>query len=436
MKNYVRLLTRLTNAPLFISESKLELISENVLLRIANGLPPNTEWDTSAKIESRAVAKSVAKKSVSANDIAIIDVFDALQAKGAFGGLSGFTTYESLQGSLQSAVASGYTNILLNIDSPGGEVSGLFALTAYIRSLVAQGINITTFVDGMAASAAYAIAAASSARYVTSTSLVGSIGVIMTHMETSIADANAGKTFTILRSKSEKALGDSHTPLSADVKAKFQAILDNMDTLFNNDVTASMPQLSLQSIIDMKGSEFIASDALQLGLIDSIVSGVDSAISMALQRNTKTQASTKLQSNSKGVKMNEDELKAQIVQLQAEVATLKLEAAGIAKVTMEAERARTLSILGATSTLGLEMSTAVKHITRGYDAEASLEMQTDLAESLGKKTAIQGQGNQTVIDPDLDAKLPGSAEASTEDKMASLRAGAKAAGLKLIKGVK
>jgi len=432
MRDFIHLRARVLNTPLFISQSKLEMISDAVLLPAFTGVGEiNTVFDTSVKLQER---EQFAQKTVSNpnKDLAVINVYDTLQAKGGFGGLSGFTTYESIRGNLQNAVDTGYKDILLNIDSPGGEVVGLFALTTYIRSLVASGINITSYVDGSATSAAYAIAAATSARYATNTSFLGSIAAIMVHMETSKADATAGKTYTIFRSKEEKALGDTHTALTDEVKGKFQAILDSMDTMFNNDVLASMPQLSLQSILDMKGSEFMAAEALQLGLIDKIVSGADSAIELALQKKTKTTTSTK---TPKGVKMNEDELRTMLLQAQTEVATLKAEAATNVKLAIDTERARSLSILTAAKSLNIGMDTAIKHITKGFEADTSLEILTEIAEATSSATMLEGAVITATLDPDLDSKIGKDANLSAEDRLTSLRAGAIVAGFKLKQGV-
>jgi len=437
MKDYLHLRSRVIGVPLFVSQTKLEIITEAVLLPIVLGTQPNTVLDTSAKMEARSGIAAKASATPGVNDIAIIDVYDSLQAKGGFGGLSGFTTYESIRSSLQAAVREGFTNILLNIDSPGGEVVGLFALTEYMRGLQAQGINLYSYVDGSATSAAFAIAAATSKRFATNTSLVGGIAAIMVHVETSKADVTAGRTYTIFRSKEQKALGDSHTELSAGVKAKFQTLLDNMDTLFNNDVLASMPNLSLESIIDMKGSEFIASDALQLGLIDEIVTGVDSAIEKALQNSKQTvgtKASTKTTTSPKGVKMNEDELKTALLNAQMEIATLKAEAATLASTVQLAEQTRALGILTSCTTLRLPMDMAVKHISRGFSTETSLEILTEIAEATGKANAIDGAtGLSAALDPDLAVKLAGKVptEGTSEERKNTLRAGAKAAGFQL-----
>jgi ClpP class serine protease len=432
MKDYLHLRSRVIGTPLFVSQLKLEVITEAVFLPIALGLAPNTVLDTSVKEATRTEIATKTSKVVTAKDMAVVDVYDSLQAKGGFGGLSGFTTYESIRTSLQAAVSSGYTSILMNIDSPGGEVVGLFALTDYMRSLSAQGIKLYSYIDGSATSAAFAIAAATDVRYATSTSLVGSIAAIMVHMETSQADATAGRTYTIFRSKTGKALGDSHTQLSSDVKDKFQTLLDNMDTLFNNDVLANMPNLSLQNIIDMNGSEFIAADALQLGLIDYVVSGVDSAVKMAMQSSKPTAGiSAKTQPTHKGVKMDIEQLQMLLLQSQMEVATLKAEAVSLTETVRMTEQTRTLGILTSNTALKLPLDMAIKHIQRGYSAESSLEMQTEVAEALGKVNALDtSAGLVSALDPDLATKMVGKEiPVTSEDRMTSLRAGVKGAGL-------
>jgi signal peptide peptidase SppA len=67
--------------------------------------------------------------------------------------------------------------IVLNIDSPGGEASGIAEFATYIRNSPKK---VVAFVDELAASAGYWIASAASEIYATSTAFVGSIGVVFT----------------------------------------------------------------------------------------------------------------------------------------------------------------------------------------------------------------------------------------------------------------
>ena len=256
MKGYARILMRMTNTPLAICQSKLEIITENVLLPLARGTATESNYTS-----------QTFPKAKSSEDYTVVNVFEALSARNSAGMSSEGTSYAGLHGEISSIVASGQKNIVLLLDSPGGEITGLFSLSSYLRSLVASGVTITAVVDGMACSAAYALAAACTSIVATPTSILGSIGVIMVHLDQSVADASAGLTYTIFRSKSQKALGDSHTPLNKTTLDKFQATLDNADTEFNLDVLASRPSLTLEAIVSMKGSGFTATEALSLGLV-------------------------------------------------------------------------------------------------------------------------------------------------------------------------
>lgn len=391
MKDYIRILTRISGAPLFISESKLNVISENIIIPLVSGISPNNDYTTPVELTTvRAKNVSAATKSTQANDsYAVIKVFDSLVSKNG-GGLSGFTSYESIRQSIELAITNGNNNILLYIDSPGGEATGLFALTDYIRTQVETGVNIIGFTDGMATSAAYAIMAATRISYATETSLLGSIAALMVHVETSKADATNGKTYTIFRSKEEKALADSHTPLTDKAKEKITTMLDSFDASFNNDVILSRPSLELANIIAMKGSEFMAGEALQLGLIDRIVTNIDIALTMGLQDKNKLNSINLASTlNSTGVHMNEiDQLKAALATAQAEKITLEAELKAAMQLAVEKERTNMLAICNAAITLNTPMSTVVAHLTKGYSSEVSLEIQTAIAETKSADTVI------------------------------------------------
>ena len=132
--------------------------------------------------------------------------------------------------------------------------------------------------------------------------------------------------------------------------------------------------------------------------------------------------------------MNEDELKTALLNAQMEIATLKAEAATLANTVQLAEQTRALGILASCTALHLSMEMAVKHISRGFSTETSLEILTEIAEATGKANAIDGAtGLSAALDPDLATKLAGkvSSEGSAEERKNTLRAGAKAAGFQL-----
>lgn len=441
MKNYLRLLQRASGTPHFIAEDKLTVITDNVLLPLAMGIAVNKNWEEpKEKLEIRSQnlkffsgqVSQTTKTAPGVNDFAVITVFDTLTAKND-PWASGGTSYESIKKQIDTAVSDGYKNLMFYIDSPGGEAQGLFELTSYIRELSAKGIFTASFTDGHATSAAYAIPAATDVFYSTQSSIIGSIAAIMVHLDTSKADTAAGRTYTIIRSKPDKAIPDSKTPLSEAGMAKLTNLVDKFDTMFNNDIVASRASLTVQDLIAMRGADYLAEDASQLKLIDGIVKDINFAASSALAFKDKSwkpaaaQAKTKLQTKPSGVKMNEEELK---LALEAEKsARLSAEAAGVKAVADE--RARCSAIVKAAGTLKLGADCVEKHIVKGYDAETSLDIMTEIAQHRGVSTAVDSASQQTTVDPDLDAKMQKDIPATSEDRMASLRAAAQVAGLQL-----
>jgi ClpP class serine protease len=341
--------------------------------------------------------------------VAILTVFDSLFAKtGA--GMSGATTYEGLSRSIDDAVADGYETIGFYIDSPGGEAFGLFSLMGKIRNLKAQGIRTFAFTDGMATSAAYGIAAAVETFYATPLSVVGSIAAVSAHVEVSQRDAKEGVVWTIFRSKEEKALGDAHTPLSDEVRAKFEAHLATVDSLFNNEVLEGQRNLTLEKIIEMKGSEFMAEEAMTLGLVDQLVMDLPAALQdfcLACQPKPKPKKP--------GVSMESETTNPELVAATIIQANLLTEAQRdeAVKLAVSAERARVLSLCSNAQSLGFNLATVQRHIERGYTVDASLEIMTDIRAERERDTAINTTTSASTSTAQDDLHLEGRANLRT-----------------------
>ncbi|WP_162882385.1 S49 family peptidase, partial [Serratia marcescens] len=95
---------------------------------------------------------------------------------------------------------------------------------------------ITAIVNYNAFSAAYFIASACSKIIVSQTSGVGSIGVIMEHLDTSKLEEKMGLTFTTVFRGDNKNNGTQHEPLSEEAKAMFQGMIDEMYETFTGSV--------------------------------------------------------------------------------------------------------------------------------------------------------------------------------------------------------
>lgn len=144
---------------------------------------------------------------------------------------SGLTSYAEIGDAFEEAATDPRVRgILLDIDSPGGEVGGLFDLVDRIRDVRAMmgGMPLWAVAHEAALSAAYAIASLADRLYVTQTGEVGSIGVVAVHVDESGADRQAGMQWTFVHAGAHKVDGNPHEPLSDRARADLQADVDRI----------------------------------------------------------------------------------------------------------------------------------------------------------------------------------------------------------------
>ena len=111
---------------------------------------------------------------------------------------SGLLSYGDIGDAIATAMDDpSVRGVILDVDSPGGEVGGLFDLVDRIGAIKsASGKPLWAVANESALSAAYAIASAADRLYVTRTGEVGSIGVVAVHVDESGADAKAGLSWS------------------------------------------------------------------------------------------------------------------------------------------------------------------------------------------------------------------------------------------------
>lgn len=189
-----------------------------------------------------------------------------------FSRISGGMSTEILAQQLEAAMADHTVRaIILSIDSPGGTVDGTFELAQKIYDM--RGTKpIVTFVDGLSASAAYAISAATDAIYISGpTAHVGSIGVVATHVDYSGAEEKYGVKTTEIYAGKYKRIASSYAPLTAEGK---QSIQDSVDYLYGVfvDSVAKFRGVSVDTVLEKMadGKVFIGQQAIDAGLVDGV----------------------------------------------------------------------------------------------------------------------------------------------------------------------
>lgn len=206
------------------------------------------------------------------DNVVVIPIQGVMTARmNMFSRISGGTSTQ-LVGSWLKEIASdnSITDIILDVDSGGGDAQGNEELVKIIRQ-VGQTKNVVSVVTGIAASAAYYVASAAKTVIMTPSSEVGSIGTFMVHRENSKENEALGRTFTIFRAGENKALLNEVEPLSDKAKKVAQERIDAHYQMFVGAVAKNRgvtPEHVLQNF--GQGKTFLAAKAIQLGMADEI----------------------------------------------------------------------------------------------------------------------------------------------------------------------
>jgi signal peptide peptidase SppA len=154
----------------------------------------------------------------------------------------------------------------LDIDSPGGEVSGLFDLVDFIYES-REVKPIYAIANDHAFSAAYAIASAASKIFVNRTSGVGSIGVIATHVDQSSYDKKEGIKYTTIFAGDKKNDLSPHEPLSDEATADLQKEVNRLYEMFVATVARNRG-VSTAQIRATQAALYYGANSVSLGLAD------------------------------------------------------------------------------------------------------------------------------------------------------------------------
>jgi signal peptide peptidase SppA len=163
------------------------------------------------------------------------------------------------------------SQIILNINSPGGSAEGVEVTANLIRSIRAKK-PVIAYTDSKIASAAYWLASAASKIYTNGESArVGSIGVATSVINMLSMYEKMGIKVENFSTGKYKLLGSPTEPLTDDGRAKIQASIDTIFSVFTNFIADSrnIPKDTLLKSAD--GQVFFAKDAEQRGLTDGFL---------------------------------------------------------------------------------------------------------------------------------------------------------------------
>lgn len=183
---------------------------------------------------------------------------------------------DTIRATLDAALAdTSVKAILFSLNSPGGIVSGTKELADHIAQAATRK-PCAAYADGLCASAAFWLAAATGKIYAPLTAQVGSVGVVAVHSDWSKFNEKMGIAYTYVTGGTFKAVGNENNPLSEKDKAYLQAKITALHDIFATDVTKHLP-IQAERVAWAEGQLFLATEAKHLGLIQEIVTDVRSA---------------------------------------------------------------------------------------------------------------------------------------------------------------
>jgi ClpP class serine protease len=269
------LLTRIFNTPLMILPQKADAIIAGLLPRFGLGeLEPSPIEGTSIPLPHMAIStpqyRTQAGYSIDGDGIAYVDVGGVLAHRGGIQADSSYIAgYNDLNQQYAAAMADpNVRGIVSTFYSPGGEVAGVFSLAETLTRYRAQK-PMLALVDELAASAAFLLASAHSRISIAPTAHVGSVGIVLRHIDLSAKLERDGISITQIFSGSHKIDGHQFGPLTPDVQASLQAEVDALRLKFASTVALYL-NIKTDAVIATEAAIFTGQAALDKGFAHEI----------------------------------------------------------------------------------------------------------------------------------------------------------------------
>jgi capsid assembly protease len=280
---------------------------------------------------------------------------------------SGATSVEDLATDFNTALGDPNVRaILLNVNSPGGNVDGINELANMIRA--ARDVKpVKSYIGGQGASGGYWLASMASEVVADATAMIGSVGVVAGFSDRSAADEKAGvKRFEIVSNRSPKKRLD---PQSDEGRASVLTMLDDMADEFIASIAEARGVTVEKVLADFgQGDSMMAKRALNAGMIDRVGSFEGLLAEMAASARGSG-------SGGKGAYMEVKTAEQWAAEIEA--ARVKALADGVAQGRTEgrtAERARVNAILGCEEAKGREGMARTVAMETDLDAEAAKKL--------------------------------------------------------------
>jgi signal peptide peptidase SppA len=280
-----RILAAAGRGPWFIQPEKAEEIVNALLLR--------------AELGPRATAAYPDRTSVAMADavhqagrvVRVVRLHGAIVPRGnMMSDVSGAVSLDRFGAAFRQAAAAPDTAaIVLDIDSPGGQIDLVPETVAMIRAAAREDRPIVAVANTLAASAAYWIACACGEIVATPSGQVGSIGVFRVHDDLSARANRDGLKRSYIFEGPRKVEGNPFEPLGQEARMAMQAQARAIYGMFTRDVAKGrgVPVSVVEADPETAerhmggGRSYLAAEAVRLGMADRVATLDDTIARLA-----------------------------------------------------------------------------------------------------------------------------------------------------------
>lgn len=283
--NHSYILNAFLEHPWAILPSKLAIL-EDIVVRHVSGEKMDAEI---VQAQLHGAARPQERQ---ASGVAVLPLFGSIFPRAnMMTALSGATSTDAFGMRFDELMNDPHVSaIVLDVDSPGGQVGGVAELSQKIYN--ARGKKpVVAVVNHTMASAAYWIGTAADEVVMTPSAQAGSIGVFAAHQDISKALENDGVKVSLISAGKYKTEGNPYEPLSDEARASIQSSVDETYENFidavarNRGVSASVVRSDFG-----EGRMVRAREAVKLGMADRIGT-LEETVNALLNRTETTQPS-------------------------------------------------------------------------------------------------------------------------------------------------
>jgi signal peptide peptidase SppA len=267
------IISKVTRQPWVITGEKLSAIMDALDARIAGDFKA-MDYDAPERDNERAEYREF---QIGGKTVAVIPVHGILgkhlsSMETACGGCS----LDTLQNQLQAAGSSPRINqILLDVNSPGGTVTGTPETAAMIREARAAK-PVWAFTDSEACSGGMWLASQCDRVYATESATLGSVGVRMVLLDYTRKLEEEGVKVNAISSGKYKLLGAPFRALSEEERDMLQTESDRIHQQFQKAIQA----VRAVETAHLQGQVFRGEESAGIGLIDGVVNSLGDVMDM------------------------------------------------------------------------------------------------------------------------------------------------------------